>query len=165
MVAERTKEIGIRTALGARLARITGSVVANRLALVAVGVAGSLLLLRSLGTLLFGVTPYDVPTYAIVVVLLGAIAAFCPGCPRAARIEPLTALRQEQDPAPPRHTFCSHLAMRGAPALATQELAGHQDSGSGEVRCAGIAAREVHARILRTRDATAETDVHLRSWN
>ena len=62
LVAERTKEIGIRVALGARLARITGSVVANGLALVAIGVAGSLLLLRSLGTLLFGVTPSDLPT-------------------------------------------------------------------------------------------------------
>ena len=101
LVAERTKDIGIRIALGARLARITGSVVAGGLALVAIGaaigVAGSLLLLRSLGTLLFGVTPYDVPTYAIVVGLLGAIAAFASYLParRAARIEPLTALRQE----------------------------------------------------------------------
>ena len=101
LVAERTKEFGIRIALGARLARITGSVVASGLALVAIGAAigivGSLLLLRSLGTLLFGVTPYDVPTYASVIALLGAIAALASGLParRAARIEPLTALRQE----------------------------------------------------------------------
>ena len=64
---------------------------------VAIGIAGSLLLLRSLGTLLFGVTSYDVPTYAIVVVLLGAIAVLASYLParRAACIEPLTALRQE----------------------------------------------------------------------
>jgi predicted permease len=101
LVAERTKDIGIRIALGARPARITGSVVAGGLALVAIGaaigIAGSLLLLRSLGALLFGVTPYDVPTYAIVVVLLGAIGMLASYSParRAACIEPLTALRHE----------------------------------------------------------------------
>ena len=101
LVAERTKEISIRIALGARLARITGSVIAAGLALVAIGaaigIAGSLLLLRSLGALLFGVTPYDVTTYAIVVVHLGAIGALASYLParRAARIEPLTSLRHE----------------------------------------------------------------------
>ena len=101
LVAERTKDIGIRIALGARLAHITRSVVAGSLAIVAIGgaigVGGSLLLLRALGTLLFGVTPYDVPTYASVLVLLGAIAAIASYVParRAARVEPLTALRQE----------------------------------------------------------------------
>jgi putative ABC transport system permease protein len=101
LVAQGTKDIGIRIALGARLARIAGSVVGGGLALVAigtaVGIAGSLLLLRPLGALLFGVTPYDVPTYAIVVLLLAVIATFASYLParRAARIEPLTALRYE----------------------------------------------------------------------
>jgi putative ABC transport system permease protein len=88
LVAERTKDIGIRIALGARLARITGSVVAGGLAVVAIGtvigLVGSLLLLRSFGTLLFGVKPYDVPTYVTVVVVLGAIAAPASYLPSAA---------------------------------------------------------------------------------
>ena len=101
LVAERTKDIGIRIALGARLWRITGSVVAGGFVLVAIGAAigisGSLLLLRPLAALLFGVTPYDLPTYVTVVVLLGAIAGLASYLParRAARIEPLTALRYE----------------------------------------------------------------------
>jgi len=101
LVAERTRDIGIRIALGARLAGITGSVVGGGLGLVAVGavtgVAGSLLVLRPLATLLFGVTPNDLPTYATVIVLLAAVAALASYVParRAARIEPLTALRYE----------------------------------------------------------------------
>ena len=56
-----------------------------------------MLFLRSFGTLLFGVTPYDVSTYAIVLTLLGAVATLASYVParRAARIEPLIALRQE----------------------------------------------------------------------
>src|SRR3954469_6257330 len=101
LVAERTKDIGIRIALGARLASITGAVVGGGLALVAVGatigIAGSLLVLRPLGALVFGLTPFDVPTSATAIVLLGAIAALASYLParRAAHIEPLTALRYE----------------------------------------------------------------------
>jgi predicted permease len=101
LVAERTKDIGIRIALGGRAARIAGSVVAGGLALVAIGAAigigGSLVLLRSLGALLFGVTPNDGPTYATVVVLLGTIAALASYLParRAAMVDPMIALRAE----------------------------------------------------------------------
>jgi ABC-type antimicrobial peptide transport system permease subunit len=101
LVAERTKDIGIRIALGARVGAIATSIVAGGVALAAIGVAlglaGSLLLLRSLGAMLFAVTPYDVPTYTIVVVMVGAIAVVASYLParRAARIEPLTALRYD----------------------------------------------------------------------
>jgi ABC-type antimicrobial peptide transport system permease subunit len=101
LVTERTKEIGIRIALGAHLGRVTRSVVGGGLRLVAVGAAigalVSLVLLQSLGTLLFGVGPNDVLTYATVLALLFAVAGVAAYLParRAARVEPLIALRQE----------------------------------------------------------------------
>ena len=101
IVTERTKEIGIRMALGAHVGRLTRSVIGGGLRLAAigaaVGLATSLLLVRSLGTLLFRVTPYDLSTYAAVLALLGVVAAFASYVParRAALVEPLVALRQE----------------------------------------------------------------------
>jgi putative ABC transport system permease protein len=101
LVTERTKEIGIRMVLGAQTGRVTRSVVGGGLRLVAIGaaigIAGSLVLLRSLRTLLYGVTPNDAATYAVVLALLATVAALASYLParRAARVEPLTALRQE----------------------------------------------------------------------
>jgi putative ABC transport system permease protein len=101
IVAERTREIAIRVALGAHVHRLTRSVVARGLGLVAigatVGLAASLVLLRSLDRLLFDVTPYDLPTYATVAALLGAVAALASYMParQAARVEPLLVLRDE----------------------------------------------------------------------
>ena len=101
LVAERTKEIGIRIALGAQRGRLTRSVVGGGLRLVligaAIGIAGSMILLRSLRTLLFGVTPNDLSTYAAVLALLGIVAALASYVPArwAARVQPLTALRHE----------------------------------------------------------------------
>jgi putative ABC transport system permease protein len=101
LVAERTREIGIRIALGAQLGRVTRSVIAGGLRLVAIGavigIAGSLVILRSLRTLLFGVTTSDVSTYVAVLALLCGVAALASYVPArwAARVEPLKALRQE----------------------------------------------------------------------
>jgi putative ABC transport system permease protein len=101
IVAERTREIAIRVALGAHVQRLTRSVVGRGLRLVAIGavlgLAGSLALLRSLRTLLFDVTPYDLPTYATVVALLCTVAVVASYVParHAARVEPLLLLRDE----------------------------------------------------------------------
>ena len=101
LVAERTKEIGIRIALGAQRGQLTRSVVGSGLRLAAigaaVGIAGSLVLLQSLRTLLFGVTPNDLTTYVAVVLVLCGVAALASYVPArwAARVEPLTALRQD----------------------------------------------------------------------
>ena len=100
-VTERTKEIGIRISLGARLGRQTGSIIAGGFRLVAIGtVAGigsSLLLSRWLEWLLFGVEPYDLPTCATVLALLYAVTAIASWVPtrRAASVEPSCSLRQE----------------------------------------------------------------------
>jgi predicted permease len=101
LVTERTREIGLRIALGANGRELTWSVVKDGLRLVSIGViAGvvlSLVVLPSFGTLLFGVTPTDTTTYAVVLTLLVAVAGLASYIParRAARVEPLTALRAD----------------------------------------------------------------------
>jgi predicted permease len=101
LVTERTKEIGLRLALGASARRVMRAVVGGGLRLVALGatlgVVGSLMLLRSLQSLLFGVSSTDAWTYVAVLALLTGVASGASYLParRAAHIEPLTALRQE----------------------------------------------------------------------
>jgi putative ABC transport system permease protein len=98
-VAQRTQEIGIRMALGARDARLVLMVLSEALLLVAAGVAlglvGSVALTRSIRGLLFEVAPGDPVTLSAVSLLLAAIAILACYVParRATRIDPMLALR------------------------------------------------------------------------
>jgi len=100
-VHERTREIGVRAALGARATHLVQMVARQALKLAAVGVAIGLLtaagLSRYLTSLLFGVTPLDPVTFiaAPLAIALGAIFASVVPAVRAARIAPAIALRQE----------------------------------------------------------------------
>jgi len=100
-VAQRTREIGIRMALGAAAGDVLGLVLrqAVRLSVIAVaaGLIGSALLSRGLASLLYGVRPIDPATFAGVAILLVAVASLAAWVParRAARVDPIAALRNE----------------------------------------------------------------------
>ncbi len=100
LVAQRTREIGIRVALGGRPGDVRGLIMKESLAIAGVGlvigVAGSLALSRALTSFLFEVKPTDPLTYGSIAVLLmvvASLAAFGPAR-RATRVDPLTALRE-----------------------------------------------------------------------
>lgn len=100
-VTERTREIGVRMALGAEGRQVLGLFVRQGLVTAAagtlVGLGGTALLTRALEKLLFGVKPSDPVTLTAVAVLLllvAAVACYIPAR-RAARIDPLAALRAE----------------------------------------------------------------------
>src|SRR5262249_37577273 len=100
-VSRRTREIGVRMALGARAADVLGMVVRQGMILtvigLVVGAGAALVATRVMTGLLFGVGASDPPTYAGLAIVLAAAARVACGPParRAARVDPMVALRQE----------------------------------------------------------------------
>jgi ABC-type antimicrobial peptide transport system permease subunit len=100
-VEQRTREIGIRTALGASQRRVLGMVLGDGAKLATVGIAvgtvGALVLTRFIRSFLYGVSPADPLTFsgiALVLAFVAIIASFVPAR-RAMRVDPNSALRWE----------------------------------------------------------------------
>jgi putative ABC transport system permease protein len=100
-VVQRTRELGLRIALGARPEQVLRLLIAEAGTLVAlglaIGLAAAIALTRAMSSLLYGVGPADPATYAGVALLLtlaAMISAWIPGR-RAARLDPMAALRSE----------------------------------------------------------------------
>ncbi len=100
-VAQRTREIGIRLALGAQRSHVFRLIVGGGMKPVAagviVGVLGALALTRLLASLLYGIAANDPVTFAAVIVLLTTVALLASYLParRATQVDPLIALREE----------------------------------------------------------------------
>jgi putative ABC transport system permease protein len=100
-VGERTREIGVRAALGASRGAILSLIMREGMTMAGIGVvlglAGAVASSRALRSMLFGVTNLDAITYVVVVILLAGVAAAACLIPawRAARVDPATTLRAE----------------------------------------------------------------------
>jgi putative ABC transport system permease protein len=100
-VVQRSREIGIRVALGADPAHILGTVLGQALRLAVLGVGaglgGAVALSRTIASLLFELSPTDPATLGAVAVLLALVALLASYLParRATRVDPLVALRSE----------------------------------------------------------------------
>jgi putative ABC transport system permease protein len=101
MVTLRTREIGIRVAIGAEPRHVARYVMWGGLSLslagIGLGFAGALALTRYMSSMIFGVSAFDPFTYGVVACLLfvtAAVASYVPAA-RATRIDPIEALRVE----------------------------------------------------------------------
>jgi len=100
-VSERTREIGVRLALGAQRSNILGLIMRQGMTLtgagMVIGLLGAAVATKALVTLLFGISRLDPITYAGVVVLLLGVSALACWLParRATKVDPIIALRQE----------------------------------------------------------------------
>ncbi|GMR12893.1 MAG: ABC transporter permease [Gemmatimonadota bacterium] len=100
-VSRRTQEIGVRIALGARAAQVERLVVGQgvKLGLVglALGIGGAAFGMRALTSILYGITPGHLPTFAVVATILFAVVTAASYLParRASRIQPVQALRDD----------------------------------------------------------------------
>jgi putative ABC transport system permease protein len=100
-VAQRTRELGVRIALGAQRGDLLLMVVNNGLKLavigIALGIAGGLVVARMIASLLFGVAPADIATFigvSVALFMVALAASYIPAL-RATRVDPMVALRYE----------------------------------------------------------------------
>jgi len=101
LVTQRMREFAVRLAIGAQPSHLVRGILGDQLKLVGIGLAlglvGALLSAKIIATFLYGLEPTDLPTFAVVMLLLtaiGGLAAYIPAR-RATKVDPMVALRYE----------------------------------------------------------------------
>jgi putative ABC transport system permease protein len=101
VTAQRTREFGVRIALGATRGRVIAEVLRNavRLAVLGsiIGIAGALVITRSLSALLFDISPFDMPSFSTAVAIFALVSIGASLLPawRASRVDPIIAMQSE----------------------------------------------------------------------